>query len=51
MKGKGKYIFLGCMFLGIAIGKKFNETAFGTMLGIGVGFILQLFFNHTKNED
>ena len=38
MKGP---IFVGCMFLGIGIGMFFGETGAGTMIGMGVGFIVE----------
>ena len=37
MKGT---IFVGCMFVGIGIGMFFGETGGGTMVGMGVGFIV-----------
>ena len=38
MKGT---IFVGCMFLGIGIGWLFRKIGEGTMIGMGVGFILE----------
>ena len=38
MKGT---IFVGCMFLGIGIGWLLGEIGAGTMIGMGVGFILE----------
>ena len=37
MKGT---IFAGCMYVGIGIGMYFGETGIGTMIGMGVGFVV-----------
>ncbi len=43
-KAKGKSlssaVFLGCLFLGLAIGLLINETAVGVLVGLGAGFVL-----------
>ncbi len=33
-------IFVGCMFIGMGVGMLFNHSGAGTLLGMGVGFIL-----------
>ena len=47
MKGK---IFAGCMFVGIGIGMFFGETGVGTMIGMGVGFIVDSIYSKKKNN-
>ena len=47
MKGK---IFAGCMFVGIGIGIFFGETGVGTMIGMGVGFIVDSIYSNKKNN-
>jgi len=46
------WIFVGCMFIGIAIGIYYNQVAVGTLLGMGVGFIARglLYVNNEKNQ-
>ena len=34
-------MFVGCMFLGIGIGLLFEEPGIGTLIRMGVGFIIQ----------
>ena len=43
MNGK---IFVGCMFLGIGIGMYFGETGAGTMVGMGIGFIVERLYSN-----
>ena len=45
MKGT---IFVGCMFLGIGIGMYVGETGVGTMIGMGVGFIVERLYSKNK---
>ena len=40
---KKNNIFLGCMFVGIGLGFVFDNVVAGTMIGMGVGFIIQQF--------
>ncbi len=35
----GSYLFVGCMFIGMAIGEMMDKAGEGTMLGMGFGFI------------
>lgn len=46
----GSYVFVGCMFIGMAIGMFVDNTGAGTMLGMGVGFI-GWYFASAKNKD
>ena len=45
MKGP---IFVGCMFLGIGIGMYIGETGVGTMVGMGIGFIVESLYSRKK---
>ena len=45
MKGT---IFVGCMFLGIGIGMYIGETGVGTMVGMGIGFIVESLYSRKK---
>ena len=38
-------MFVGCMFLGIGIGLLFGEPGIGTLIGMGVGFIIQQLYS------
>tara|TARA_Y100000758_G_scaffold293918_1_gene250479 strand:- start:1122 stop:1244 length:123 start_codon:yes stop_codon:yes gene_type:complete len=38
-------MFVGCMFVGIGIGFLIGEVPAGTLIGMGVGFILQKLFD------
>ena len=46
-KPEGK-IFVGCMFVGIGIGMYIGETGMGTMIGMGVGFIVERWVDNKK---
>ena len=52
MKGKvfESKIFIGCMFVGIGIGMFFGETGAGTMIGMGVGFVVDTIYSKKKNN-
>ena len=45
MKGT---IFVGCMFLGIGIGMYIGEAGVGTMVGMGIGFIVESLYSRKK---
>ena len=32
-------VFVGCLFIGLALGILFNKTVVGLLLGLGIGFI------------
>jgi len=34
-------MFVGCLFLGIGIGWMFGQIGIGTMIGMGIGFIIE----------
>ena len=38
-------MFVGCMFLGIGIGLLFGEPGIGTLIGMGVGFIIHQLYS------
>jgi uncharacterized membrane protein AbrB (regulator of aidB expression) len=42
------YIFVGCMFLGIALGQFLDEPGVGLMGGMGIGFILSAVYPTEK---
>ena len=44
-KKKESNIFLGCMFVGIGLGFVFDYIAAGTLIGMGVGFIMKQYFS------
>ena len=37
-------MFVGCMFLGIGIGKLVGNVQAGTLIGMGIGFIAEEYF-------
>ena len=43
-------IFVGCMFLGIGIGLYLGEAGVGTLIGMGVGFIIRGFYSKNEND-
>ncbi len=45
---KSGYLFVGFMFIGIAIGQFLQEPGAGLMGGMGVGFIVSAFYPFKK---
>jgi len=39
-KTVGGLLFVGCLFLGIGIGMYLDSVKVGTMIGLGVGFLV-----------
>jgi hypothetical protein len=44
------YLFVGCMFLGMALGEFLEEPGVGLMGGMGIGFIISAFYSTEKNK-
>lgn len=44
------YLFVGCMFLGIALGQLLDEPGVGLMGGMGIGFIISALYRTEKNK-
>jgi len=43
-------IFVGFMFIGIGAGMAFDKTGVGTMVGMGLGFIVSAMYRAEKNK-
>ncbi|NBG66855.1 hypothetical protein [Acidiluteibacter ferrifornacis] len=49
-KTAGNIIFIGCMFIGIGLGMFFHSTGVGTIIGMGVGYILKAIIDNQKKQ-
>ncbi|WP_170848206.1 hypothetical protein [Lentibacillus halodurans] len=47
---RGGIAFTGCFFLGIGMGMWAGDTAAGTMIGMGVGFLAMALFGKCGSE-
>ena len=43
-------VFVGCMFIGMGVGMIFNHSGAGTLLGMGIGFILSSIIRINRSE-
>jgi len=48
IKNPGNLMFIGFMFIGIAVGLLLNEVAAGSLIGMGVGFIARAIIMSNK---
>lgn len=46
----GRFVFVGCIILGLGIGMLFDHTGVGVMIGLGVGFIAMALFSRKKES-
>lgn len=44
-------LIAGCMLVGIGLGMLFGKTGAGTLIGLGVGFLLEFFWAKRKGEE
>ncbi len=35
----GGVVFIGCLFIGLALGMLYSKTVIGILLGLGIGFV------------
>ena len=42
--------FVGCLFVGLAIGMYYNQTAVGVLFGLGAGFIVMAIFKYFSKK-
>ncbi|OYT40279.1 MAG: hypothetical protein B6U89_02715 [Desulfurococcales archaeon ex4484_58] len=48
MARSGWSVFLACMFIGMGIGMLFDQTGAGTLIGMGIGFIMVNLFGEER---
>lgn len=44
-------IIAGCLLVGIGLGMLFGHTGAGTLIGLGVGFLLEYFWSRGKRKE
>ncbi len=49
-KNYGSYVFVGCMFIGAAIGMMAGKTEIGGALGMGIGFLIWGLMKFNTND-
>ena len=47
----GWYLFIGCMFTGMGIGKLFDHTDTGILIGMGIGFMAYAVVSFKKGSN
>jgi hypothetical protein len=50
-KDTSGYVFVGCILIGVAMGMYFGKVAIGSILGVGVGFIMKYLIAPKSNSN
>ncbi len=44
-------IIAGCLLIGVGLGMLFGHTGAGSLIGLGVGFLLEFFWSGRKRRE